>query len=51
MGLQIRIRVEASFPSSSELVFTGPWTCSGGPPLWLSFVGGFSSANIVMYIP
>ena len=55
VGPQIRIRIVASFHSSSKLVFSGPRTGSGGPPLWLSFVGSFSSAeeleDIVMYIP
>ena len=50
-----RIRVDASFHFSSKLVFHGPSTGSGGPPLWFSFVGGFSSVeelkDIVVYIP
>ena len=29
---QIRIRVDASLHSSSKLVFSGPWTGSGGSP-------------------
>ena len=33
IGPQIRIRVDASFHSSSELVFSGLRTGSGGPPL------------------
>ena len=42
MGPQIRIRVDANFLSFSKLVFSGPKTCSGGPSLLFSFVGGFS---------
>ena len=44
IGPQIRIRVETNF-HSSELVWSGPRTGSGGPPLWLSFLRGFSSAD------
>ena len=33
-------QIEASFHSSSELVFSGLRTDSGGPPLWFLFVGG-----------
>ena len=59
MGIENRAtgkdRVDASFHSSSKLVFRSPRTGSGGPPLWLSFVGGFSSAeelkDIISYIP
>lgn len=59
MGLENRVTdkdgVEASFHSYSKLLFSGPRTDFGGPPLWLSFAGGFSSAekleDIVMYIP
>ena len=55
IGPQIRIRVDASFPSPSELVFSGPSIGSGSAPLWFSFVGGFSSAGelktTVIYIP
>ena len=40
---QIRIRIDASFHSSSQLVFSGPRTGSGGPALLFSFIGGFSS--------
>ena len=32
IGLQIRIRIDASLHSSLELVFRGPGTGSGGPP-------------------
>lgn len=38
---QTRAGVDASFHSPSESVFRGPRTGSGGPPLWLSRVGGF----------
>ena len=31
MGLQIRIRVDASLHSASKLVFSGHSVCSGGP--------------------
>ena len=52
---KIRIRVDASFHSSSKLAFSGGSTSSGDPPLWFSFVGGFNSAeelkDVVMYIP
>ena len=34
MGSQIRIRVDASFHSSSKLVLSGPGTGSGGLPFW-----------------
>ena len=47
--------MQAFIHSSSKLVFSGPRTGSGGPPLMLSFVEGFSSAerlkDIGMYIP
>ena len=40
---------------SSKLEFSGPITGSSGPPLWLSFVDGFSSSeelkDLVVYIP
>ena len=36
---------KASLRSSSKLVFSGPGTGSGGPPLWFSFVEGFRSAE------
>ena len=45
IGAQIKTRVDASFHSSSELVFSSPRTGSGSPPLWLSFVWGFPSAE------
>ena len=44
-GPQIRIGMDASFHSSSQLVFSGPRTGSGGSPLWVSLVGAFSSAE------
>ena len=51
----MRIRIDGSFRCSSELVFGGPRTGSGGLPLLFSFVGGFSSAEAlkdsIMCIP
>ena len=44
IGPQIRISVDANF-HSSELVLSGPRAGSGGPPLWFSFLRGFSSKN------
>ena len=39
----------------SELAFSGPRTGPGGPPPWLSFAGGFSSAeglkDTIMCVP
>ena len=45
IGPEIRIRIDKSFHSSSELVFIGLRTGSGGPSLWFSFVGGFISSE------
>ena len=46
--------MDASFHSSSNLVFSGPGTGSSGPSLWLSFIDGFSSSeelkDLVMYV-
>lgn len=54
-GLQVKIKVDAGFHSSSQLVFSGPRIGSDSPPLGCSFVGGFNSAekvkDFVMYIP
>lgn len=53
--LQVKIKVDAGFHSSSQLVFSGPRIGSDSPPLGCSFVGGFNSAekvkDFVMYIP
>ena len=47
--------VDSSFHPSSKLVFSGPRTGSGGPPLLFSSVGGFCSAeelkDTVLHVP
>ena len=47
--------VDASFHTSSKLVFRGHRAASHGPPLCFSFVEGFSSVeghkDIIMCIP
>ena len=55
MRPQIRISVDANFHCFSKLVFSGPKTGSGGPPLLFLLTGGVSSTeehkDTVMYSP
>ena len=49
----IKIRVDASFHSSSKLEFSGTRTGSGGLPLWFSLLGGLvleKSSKILLCI-